>query len=88
MANYIFYSCDQWKSKGSRQAKFIFSDSHIDLKKVLKYIEQYKDEYFDEDGYEIFFNYIKEYGIFEAIKDVNQLYATIEEIQTIKELQY
>jgi hypothetical protein len=88
---YIFYSCDQWKTNGSGEAKFLFADNH--KQRVLDFIKLNIDDYFSGDA--IYkkqqFNAFKELvnfkgSISEAINTDTSLYAMCEEIKPITEI--
>lgn len=88
---FIFYTCDQWKTNGSGDAKFLFNDSNS--KKVLDYIKNNIDDYFDGDN--IYkkqqFNAFKELVKFKgsisaAINTDTSLYAMCEEIEPITKI--
>lgn len=93
-AQFIFFSCNEWKSKESRDIKFLFNDSNYN--KVLKHIEANMDDYFDgnpqrkKDSFNRVYSMVKGEGI-EISKVINtygNLHACCEEIQSITHIQH
>ena len=90
---YIFYSCDQHKTRGSLQAKFTFNA--INAKKVLKFIERNMADYFEgsptrqRDNFNCIADMVKDgVTIHEAINISTDIYATCEQIDSISQIQY
>lgn len=91
---YIFFSCDEHKSKSSRGIKFLFADNHYN--KVLKFIEANMDDYFDgspqrkKDSFNEVYRMVKDDGI-EISKVLNtypNIYACCEEVELIIHIQH
>lgn len=88
---YIFYTCDEHKTRKSFNAKFTFTDGAD--KNVIKHIGSNLTDYFDSEEeltpqqqFNEFKLQAKEIGIAQAINSCVGLYAFCEEIYNINEI--
>lgn len=91
---YIFFSCDEFQSRETKDAKFLFSDSNHN--KVLKYLEENMADYFYgspqrmKDQFKEIHKMVKEENveISKAINSFKGILACCEEITPITHIQH
>lgn len=91
---HILSSCNQHKNHTTLNPLFYYCDSMKDIKKILNYIKNNLDSFFDgeeaqrKESFEDFKNSIKDYGgsIHKAFNTSTNIYALSTELEHIKNL--